>query len=150
MVLPVRQDKHLTDSNAHSNEGYCLTLSKPQSSHCSSSFIGIKMCKAAECQKCCIRMEVLRQHGIAQGLEHKKVKRVMSEAELKWWITDMEKKLFKLLWGSHPSVEDIPREDTVNRRMQVLNEEFMRFIIYLSADLVSSVFKNSLKAINRL
>lgn len=30
-----------------------------------------------------IRAEVLGQHGAAQGLEHKEVKWVMSEAELK-------------------------------------------------------------------
>lgn len=33
--------------------GYCLTLSSPHSSQCSCSFVGIKRCKAAECQKCC-------------------------------------------------------------------------------------------------
>lgn len=49
----VAGQKHLTGSNVHSKEGCFLTLLSPHSSHCSSSFVGIKGCKAAECQKRC-------------------------------------------------------------------------------------------------
>lgn len=61
----------------------------------------------------------------------------------------MDKKPFKLLQAisqSHSSVEAIPREDTVNHKTQFQNGEFMRLIIYLLANLVSAMFKTSLKS----
>jgi len=77
----------------------------------------------------------------------------MFEADLKRCTWVMDKKLFKLLQAisqSRPGVEDIPREDTVSYRTQFQNGEFMRLILYLPANLVSAVFKTSLKSHQRV
>lgn len=68
--------KHRTDSSAHSKEGYCLTLSSPYSSHCSSSFAGIKRGKAAQRHQCCrLELKCLDSTGRLRDWNTKRCKR---------------------------------------------------------------------------